>query len=266
MVNVISEISKEKILDLLDEKKRVDDRSFTDYRNISIKTDYISKAEGSALVSLDGTTVVAGVKAKVSTPFSNTPDEGILITSTELLTIANRNFEYGPPNKYAVEVSRVVDRAIRQAPLIDLKDLCIIEDSKVWKIHLDLYIIDYDGNIMDAVCLAAVCALLTTKLPTVTSVNGELTVDDKNKIDLPIKNKTVICSVTNINDYLVVDPIYIEETLSDASISIGFREDGSICAIQKCGLDSMTVDEVKNSMEIARSQSEKLFTLIEDIK
>ncbi len=265
MVNVISEISKEKILDLLDEQKRIDDRSFTDYRDISIKTNYISKAEGSALVSMEGTTVVAGVKTKISTPFSNSPDQGILITSTELLTIANRNFEYGPPNKYAVEVSRVVDRAIRQAPLIDLHELCIIENSKVWKIHLDLYIIDYDGNIMDAVCLAAVCALLTTKIPTVTSVNGELTINEEDKVDLPIRDKTVICSVSNINNCLLVDPVYVEETLSNSSISIGFREDGSICAIQKCGLNSMTVDEVKDSMRIARLQSEKLFSLLNDI-
>ena len=107
MVNIISEVSKDKIFDLLNHEQRIDDRGFEDYREISLKTDYISKAEGSAMVSLGGTTVVAGVKANVSVPFSNSPSQGIIITNTELLAIASRHFEYGPPNKFAVEISSV---------------------------------------------------------------------------------------------------------------------------------------------------------------
>ena len=108
MVNIISEVSKEKIFDLLNHDRRIDERKFTQYRDIRIQTDYINKAEGSAMVSIGGTTVLAGVKAQIGTPFSNSPDKGIIITNTELLAIANRNFEYGPPNKFAVEISRLL--------------------------------------------------------------------------------------------------------------------------------------------------------------
>ena len=59
MVNVISEVSEEKILDLINQETRIDKRSFEEYRDITIKTDYISKANGSALVSIGATTVVA---------------------------------------------------------------------------------------------------------------------------------------------------------------------------------------------------------------
>ncbi|MCD7782242.1 MAG: exosome complex protein Rrp42 [Methanosphaera sp.] len=266
MVNVISEVSKDKIFDLLNHGNRIDNRAFNEYRDISIKTNYITKADGSALVSLNGTTVVAGVKTSVATPFSNAPNQGILITNTELLAIANRNFEYGPPNKFAIEISRVVDRAIREAPLIDLNELCIVESSKVWKIHLDLHIIDHDGDLLDAVCLAAVCALMTTKIPTAISVNGEITLDYDKMINLPIKNKTIICSVYNVNDYLLVDPIYVEETLMNYSVSIGFREDGSLCAMQKCGFSSVSPEELLKIIKIGSIQSKKLFELLESIK
>ena len=177
MVNVISEVSKEKVFDLLNQGKRIDDRKFSEYRNISIKTDYIGKADGSAMVSIGCTTVIVGVKAQMTTPFNNAPNSGIIITNTELLAIASRNFEYGPPNKFAVEISRVVDRAIRESPVVDLDKLCVIEGSKSWKLHIDMYIVDFDGNIMDAACLGAICALLTTKIPTATSVNGEIVID-----------------------------------------------------------------------------------------
>lgn len=266
MVNIISEISKEKIFDLLNKGKRVDHRSFTEYRDIHIKTNYIGKSEGSAKVSIGKTTVVAGVKAQITTPFNNTPDQGILITNTELLPIANRNFEYGPPNKFAVEISRVVDRTIRESPLVDLKKLCIVEGSKVWKLHIDIYIVDFDGNIMDAACLGAVATLLTTKIPTATSVNGEITLDEDNLTTLPISNKSILCTVVKVNNQLIVDATYAEENLMDAGISIGFREDGSICAIQKSGLNILTVDEVLRSKKIAEIRSRELFSVINKIK
>ncbi len=266
MVNIISEVSKEKIFDLLNHDRRIDERKFTQYRDIRIQTDYINKAEGSAMVSIGGTTVLAGVKAQIGTPFSNSPDKGIIITNTELLAIANRNFEYGPPNKFAVEISRVVDRTIRESPLIDLEKLCIIEGSKAWKLHIDIYILDFDGNLMDASCLAAVSALLTTKIPTVKFVNDEISIDYENLTGLPIKNKSVLCTVVKINDQLIVDPLYVEETLMDSSLSIGFREDGTLCAIQKCGLDLMSVQEIMKSMNIAFNMSRELLNILNDIK
>lgn len=266
MVNIISEVSKEKIFDLLNHEQRIDDRTFTEYRKIRVQTDYISKAEGSAMISIGGTTVIAGVKAQISTPYNNSPDKGIIITNTELLAIASRQFEYGPPNKFAVEISRVVDRTIREAPLLDLEKLCIIEGSKVWKLHIDIYILDYDGNIMDAACLAATSALLTTKIPTVKFVNDELSIDEEHLTKLPIKNKSVLCTVVKVNDQLIIDPVYVEETLMEASLSIGFREDGSLCALQKCGLDLMNVQEVMQSMNIAFNISKELFSILNDIK
>lgn len=265
MVNVISEVSKEKIFDLINHKTRIDERSFDEYRNISIKTDYISKAEGSAMVSIGSTTVIAGVKASVASPFSNLPDEGIIITNAELLAIASRKFEYGPPNKFAIEISRVIDRTIRESPLIDLKQLSIVDNQQCWKLNIDIYLLDFDGNIMDAACLAAVCALLTAKIPSTKTINGEVTIDEENLIKLPIKNKSILCSIIKINNQLLADPLSIEESLMDASLSIGFREDGSICALQKCGLDTLTVAEVRNSVNIAYNKSKELFEIINNL-
>ena len=265
MVNILSEVSKERIFDLLNHDQRIDGRNFIQYRDITIRTDYISKAEGSAMVSVGGTTVLAGVKAQIGTPFSNAPDKGIIITNTELLAIASRHFEYGPPNKFAVEISRVVDRTIREAPLIDLEKLCIVEGSKVWKLHIDINILDFDGNLMDAACLAAVSALLTTKIPAIKFVNDEISIDTEHLTKLPIKNRSVLCTVVKINDKMIVDPLYVEETLMDASLSIGFREDGTLCAIQKCGLNILTAQEVMQSMNIAFNMSKELFSILDTI-
>lgn len=266
MVNVISEVSKETIYDLLSEGRRVDGRKFTQYRDITVKTNYISKANGSALVSIGNTTVIAGVKAQLSTPFNNSPDEGILIINTESLAVANRNFEHGPPNKFTVEISRVVDRTIREAPLIDLKELCIIESDKVWKLYVDIYIVDFDGNMMDAAALGAICALMTTKIPTASCVNDEVTVDEDILMELPIKNKCTLTTATKINNQIIYDATYNEEIIMQASLSVGFREDMTLCAMQKCGLDTLHMDEISRIIKLSEVKSKELLNIINNLK
>ena len=81
-----------------------------------------------------------------------------------------------------------------------------------------------------------------------------------------IKNKSILCSVAKLYDQLLVDPSAVEESLMDASISIAFREDGSICAIQKSGFNAFSIEEVRNSINIAYKKSRELFSIIDKIK
>src|SRR3972149_8262699 len=107
--------------------KRIDGRPMDKYRDITIEINYVKSAEGSARVKMGDTEVVCGVKVEPGTPFSDTPDEGVLMVGAEFLPLASPHFESGPPTEDAVEVSRVVDRAIRESKVIDFHKLCIKE-------------------------------------------------------------------------------------------------------------------------------------------
>ena len=66
---VISQIDRRFMLDLLAKNERVDGRAFDEYRDISIEMDVVpAKAEGSAIVRMGDTTVVAGVKVLTGEP------------------------------------------------------------------------------------------------------------------------------------------------------------------------------------------------------
>ena len=61
--------------------KREDGRGFLEYRK-PIKIEYgvsAKSAEGSALVKVGKTEVVAGIKMEVGTPYPDNPDEGTII-------------------------------------------------------------------------------------------------------------------------------------------------------------------------------------------
>lgn len=72
------------------------------------------------------------------------------------------SFEAGPPNEQSIEIARVVDRGgIRESRMVDLEKLVIEPGKKVWIIFIDINVLDYDGNLIDASSLGAVAALRT---------------------------------------------------------------------------------------------------------
>ena len=124
-MDVVPEITRESIKNLIVNGKRDDGRLLDEYRDISIETDVISKAEGSARVKIGGTQVLVGVKPQIGSPFPDTPNFGVLMTNCEMLPMADPTFEPGPPGEDSIELARVVDRGIRESELVDLDKLCI---------------------------------------------------------------------------------------------------------------------------------------------
>ncbi len=129
--SVVSEIKRDHIHKLIAKGKRVDGRAWDEYRQISIETNYIETAEGSARVKMGNTDVLVGVKMQVGSPFGDTPDKGVLSTNAELIPMGSPNFEAGPPDENSIELARVVDRGIRESGMIDLERLCIEKGKEV---------------------------------------------------------------------------------------------------------------------------------------
>lgn len=69
MVDIVPEITKESIINLAVNDKREDGRELDEYRDISIETGVISKAEGSARVKIGDTQVIVGIKPQIGAPF-----------------------------------------------------------------------------------------------------------------------------------------------------------------------------------------------------
>ena len=129
---VATEIRTTHILDLAAAGKRLDGRGADDYRPVVVEPGFVATADGSALVRIGETVVVCGVKLEPGKPFPDTPNAGVLTTNAELVPLSSPIFEPGPPQPGAIEVSRVVDRAIRAAEAIDLTRLCVTPGEKTW--------------------------------------------------------------------------------------------------------------------------------------
>ncbi|BFH73502.1 exosome complex protein Rrp42 [Sulfurisphaera javensis] len=256
----MSLLKKESILNSLERGIRLDGRKNIDYRPLSITLNYAKKAEGSALVKLGDTMVLAGVKLEEEEPFPDTPNQGNLIVNVELLPLAYETFEPGPPDENAIELARVVDRSLRDSKAVDLSRLVIAPGKKVWTAWVDVYVLDYGGNVLDACTLAAVAALYNTKLPKVEIEGENIKILKEEKTDItPINYPVATVTVAKIGKFLVVDPNLDEESIADVKISFSYTPDGRIVGMQKSNFGSLSLQEVDNAESLARAASQKLF-------
>lgn len=265
---VISKLKRDAIEALIAKGLRIDGkRDPATPRNVTVEVGVIERAEGSALVKLGNTQVMAGVKMDVGTPFRDTPDQGVLTVHAEFVPLASPLFEPGPPDENAIELARVVDRSLREVGVVDLQELAIRPGDRVWVVWVDLYILDHDGNLFDASMLAAMTALLNARIPYHEEIEtGEIIVDRSKPPagPLPVRKKVVTVTVAKIGKHLAVDPDFEEESVADARLIVALDEGGEIVGMQKSGEGAITREELFNAIQLAKRAAPVYFKALNE--
>ncbi len=244
---MVDNLTLKNVKNLLAQGKRLDGRGLNDIRPLSIETGIIETAEGSARIKLGDTDVLVGIKMGVGTPFGDTPTDGVLMTGTELIPTAHKSFEFGPPKPHSIEIARLVDRCIRESGMIDVSKLCIEPGEKVWKVFVDAYPMNYDGNLFDAVSIGAAAALKTAKMP---KLEDGKVVREAWEGKLPVTCTPINSTFAKIGDKIVLDPTFIEMELMDCRLTIGIKE-GNVVSMQKGGFGSFSDEEVVEMSRVA---------------
>ena len=251
---IVSRLKKKKINEVVSSGKRMDGRGLEDYREITIKADFLEKAEGSAEVTLGNTRVIAGVKIGLGTPFDDTPNRGVLMVNSEFSPIAHPTFEPGPPREGSIELARIVDRGLRSAEILEFEKLCLIPGKKVYLVFVDLHIINYDGNLIDCSAMAALAALKKAKLPGYKVEKDTVVPTGKSKL-LKIVREPIAVTLAKIGDQIIVDPTADEEDVLDVRLTVTLDEKNNICTLQKSGSEGLTVAEIQKAINIAKEKA-----------
>jgi len=253
----INEIKRDVLSAALSTGKRADNRGMYDYRKILVQPAILQNADGSAVASIGRSQVMAGIKFDIAAPFPDRPTEGVLSTSADLLPLASRLFEAGPPGDDAIELARVVDRGIRSSNTIDLNSF-YIEEEKVLALYLDIYVLDHDGNLIDTSSLAAMSALMSARLPKVEEgkiIRGEYAGK------LPLKEKVVTCTFGKIGERIFLDPSLDEEKGMDCRLTLATTS-SHLCAAQKGGWGSFSEKDILDLLDISMEKGKELRALL----
>jgi len=248
------------VVSLLEKNIRLDGRKFDEFRKILIEYGISSKsAEGSARVKIGNTEVVAGVKFAVGSPFPDTPDDGAIIANVELLPLSSPDFESGPPGIQSIEYARaIIDRGLRESKAIDLKKLCIKKGEKIWMVMIDAYSINNDGNLADALGLAALAAIKDAKFPKYNEKTDTIDYNERTSKGVDLKELPIPITIIKIKDLFIIDPMLDEECASDARLTVTSVADGRICALQKGGNTPLTQEDVEKMVDLGIEKGKEL--------
>lgn len=261
-LSIIDKLKRSKILDLLQEGKRIDDRALDEHRPLVIDTGVIPHANGSARVRLGDTEIVAGIKIQPDRPFPDMGDKGIFICTAEILPLAHPSAETGPPQPDVIELARVVDRGIRESGMIDLSQFVLEKDKSVIGLFTDNVVTDHDGNLFDACSYASVAAIITSKIPKWEMKDDKPVLIENQESDAPITTIPVSVTMGRIGEFIIVDPNLDEWGCLDARITITTNSDGNIVALQKGGSDGFTFEQLVKCSELSIAIGKKIRDVI----
>jgi exosome complex component RRP45 len=192
------------------------------------------------LCGLTFTRVVARISVDVVTPAPERKFDGIFQIVTEFSPMASPAFEIGRPTDAEVILSRILEKAIRRSNALDTESLCIIAGLKCFALRADVHIIDHDGGLIDASCIAVMAALQHFRRPDVV-VEGEkariLSVREREPIPLSILHQPLCVTFSYFEEgqIFLVDANVAEEQVRQGEVIVTMNKHGEVCQIAKYG-------------------------------
>lgn len=152
---------------------RVDGRSRLDYRPLTLQTDTLPQANGSARLKLEETDVLVAVNMSMVSPDpSRSRCEGFVHCSVDQSAACVGDEEDRIVQANNLILTAELQKLIAHSHALPLTSLVIVPEKQVWCINIDVLVIENGGNLMDAVVMAVKAALLTTKMPPIEIIAG----------------------------------------------------------------------------------------------
>lgn len=244
---------------------RPDGRKLLQSRKMTITAGCIASADGSALVRLGSTTVVAGVKLEVTTPAQDTPNEGEIDINVQLWPMCSPKFSIGSPPEEAVSLANFLKRTVASTGAVDMSSLCIGKGKLCWVMKVDLVCLDHDGNLMDAALAALMAALHNVRIPAHEIEEDETTVVLVPGPSEPLRILHTPLSLTFglFDNTLLTDPSAKEEELLDSIVTVAQNQKGQICGIYKPGGAQISTEDLRKCIHLAREHVKSLATSLD---
>ena len=224
---------------------RKDGRENDELREISITPGYTQQADGSVLVAFGATRVICTAMADDRVPpFLEGSGKGWLSAEYAMLPSATPNRKQRDVFKKdgrAVEISRLIGRALRQA--VDLDRLC----EKM--IHIDCDVIQADGGTRTAAITGGYVALAIALHKMAKC--GDLP-------SVPLKDPVSAVSAGIVHGEAMLDLCYLEDSAAQADMNV-VMQNGAFIEIQGTGEQrAIEPNELSELLALCRRGIEKI--------
>ena len=240
----------------LEAGERPDGRGLLERRPVSISRGHIGTADGSAVVKCGQTSVVCGIRAELTSPHPDRPQEGFIVPNFSFSTAS-----LAPSNSLHLtqQISQFLLTVLSTSGCVDLSNLCVEAGLSVWVLYVDLLCLDNSGNLLDTSVTAMTSALETLTLPRVNvdqeTKQIEVSRTERSKLNLNSKpsSSTVVTfsNPDNISSpFLLSDPTEEEEQLSNSQVTVVTVEE-DVCHVVNPGGDLLTPTILQQAVKLA---------------
>ncbi|TKY53380.1 Exosome complex component RRP43 [Spatholobus suberectus] len=242
----------------LAESIRPDGRPLGKARETSIFLGAVASANGSALVKIGSTTMLTAIKMEVMTSSLESPDEGCigwlsLASSAHIChkinmlsaiafhmpPICSPIVRPGRPAEASPVVSKQLSDTISKhvliSRMIDLKELSLVSGKAAWMAYLDVYCLDADGALFDAVLLSAVAALSHLLMSDEDGQKQAQKPVNKKKRKLTLRSIPFSLTCILHKNYILADPTAEEESIMETNVTIVWDTSGQLISLYKPG-------------------------------
>lgn len=263
---------------------RPDGRVLTKFRKPHITIGSVSTANGSCMVKLGNTTVIAGVKAELGPSASGITSGGAgsaltyasvpipkpsdkhhrcnqVAINVDLPPLCSPKFRGGRLPDEASVIAQRLNNLVSNGDLVPKDRLVFDEDGKfVWYLSVDMYCVNYDGAAFDAFEIALIGALCDVTLcrgRVVDEDKGIFEKDEESESHLILSSIPIASSFALFDQSLLADPTSEEEAIMLASVSVVCDGKGTLFELSKPGgtpLDEKIIDSCV-ALAVARAAS-----------
>lgn len=197
-------------------------------------------------------------------PHSDRPNDGAIAFSVDLSPMSAMGFEYVQPSSTLTgqassgmgqaqddgqkllsnRILRIMERTLLNGGAIDAEALCVQSGKWVWRLMVDVTVLDHGGNLVDACVLSAVAALRHFRKPEVdVEENGGgptvLHSDEREPTPLPLHHTPLTVTFALYADptgasttvSALIDPSHREELVMDGTTTFSFNKYGEMCSL-----------------------------------
>ncbi|XP_020581010.1 exosome complex component RRP42 [Phalaenopsis equestris] len=265
---------KQFILGGIAQDLRSDGRQRLQFRPISVQTDVIPQATGSARVTLGATDVIVSIKAELGKPVPLRPDKGKVAIFVDMSPTAAPVFEGRGGEELSAELSVVLQRCLLGGKSgagagIDLSSLMVVEGKVCWDLYIDGLVISSDGNLLDTLAAAIKAALSNTAIPKVSVSLGdsadqpEVDVSDEEFMQFDTSGVPFVVTLTKVGQHYIVDATSEEESQMSSAVSVSVNRHGRVCGLTKRGGTGLDPSVLLDMISVAKHASESLIAVLD---
>ncbi|KAL4147120.1 hypothetical protein PRNP1_010876 [Phytophthora ramorum] len=245
---------------------RPDSRAIEAARAVQLQTNVVHTAASSSLVKLGKTSVLTAIKLAVGTPAVATPDQGEIAVQVHLSPLCSNRFTVGRPSEESQSIGSQLTRIIVGSRVVEMENLGIVSGQAAWKLMVDVYCVDHDGNVLDAALTSVMAALKTLKLPA-TSINEAdnvvSIVEDGDATPLRVEHSAYATTFAVVDGTVLIDPTSDEEDLASAVFSLSYSTNGQLCGVYKAGGSIVAPSVMQQCMQIAKRSTSTMAKLVD---